>query len=315
MAAKDPYSVLGVSKTATADEIKKAYRKLARQLHPDVNPNDKKAEERFKEVSASFEILGDEQKRKNYDEFGPDALRTGFDPQRAREYQRWTSGQGFSAQGAQGGNPFEQFGGFDDIFEQFFYGGGRGRGRAQAPRQQPVAGADVEATLEVDLLQALRGDEVEIKLSSQSKALKVRLPQGIDDGERIRLVGQGQASPTGGPSGNLYLTVRTRHHPRLRRDGNDLFLEVPISLPEAIKGASIEVPLVAGTVKMKIPPGVSGGEKLRLRGKGVQKKSGEPGDLFAVLTIKAPNKQPLKEEQLAALEAAYGNVREQLHLE
>lgn len=312
MAAKDPYSVLGVAKTASADEIKKAYRKLAKQFHPDVNPNDKKAEDRFKEVSAAFEIVGDAAKRKNFDEFGPDSLRSGFDPAKAREYQRWSSGQGFSAGGG-GGNPFEQFGGFDDVFEQFFYGGGRG-GRRGAPRQQVIPGSDVEVSVDVDLVQALRGDEIEVRMGAPlNKTLKVRLPAGIEDEERVRLVGQGQASPNGGPNGNLYLTVKTRKHAQLRRDGDDLYLDLPLTLPEAMLGASIDVPTLTGQVKMKVPPGMTGGEKLRLKGKGVTRGpagSQTSGDMFVVISIKAPPKESVGQAVLEQLQAAYAPIRE-----
>jgi curved DNA-binding protein len=305
MAAKDPYSVLGVAKTASADEIKKAYRKLAKKYHPDVNPNDKAAEEKFKEISAAFEIVGDEKRRKAFDEFGPDALRTGFDPERARQQQRWSTGQGFNAQG---GNPFEQFGGFDDVFEQFFYGGGRGGRR----RQQAQPGQDVETELKIELMQAIRGDEVEIRLPwLAGKALKVRVPKGASDGDKLRLQGQGEPSQSGGPAGSLYLVLRIEPHKVLRRDGLDLTLDLPITVPEAALGAAIEVPTPHGNVKLKVPVGTRGGEKLRLRGKGIHKGEAQ-GDLYVVLQVRAP--VITDEKLLDDLSKLYGNVREDLKL-
>lgn len=315
MGPKDPYSVLGVAKTASADEIKKAYRKLAKKYHPDVNPGNKQAEEKFKEISAAFEIVGDEKRRKLYDEFGPDALRTGFDPDRARQYQRWSSGQGFQAQGAGGpgggaqGNPFEQFGGFDDIFEQFFYGGGRGK-----RRQQQMPGQDIETELRISLMQAVRGDEVEIRLPwLGNKALKVKVPKGASDGDKLRLSGQGEASQTGGPAGSLYLVLRIEAHPLLRREGLDLTMDLPITVPEAVAGATIETPTPHGNVKLKVPPGTKGGEKLRLRGKGVQKADGTAGDLYVILQVRAPA-LPADDKMLEQLKAHYGNVRADLKL-
>jgi curved DNA-binding protein len=315
MAPKDPYSVLGVSRTASQDEIKKAYRKLAKKHHPDVNPGNKQAEEKFKEVSAAFEILGDEKRRKLFDEFGPDALRTGFDPDRARQYQRWSSGQGFHAQGPQGappgGNPFEQFGGFDDIFEQFFYGGGRGGGRRRA---QAEPGQDVETELKVALMQALRGDEIEIRLPwLANKALKVKVPKGAADGDKLRLQGQGEPSASGGPAGSLYLVLRVEPHPLLRREGNDLTMDLPITVPEAVQGAAIETPTPHGNVKLKVPAGTKGGERLRLRGKGVQKADGTAGDLYVVLQVRAPT-LAAEDKILDELKSHYGNVREDLRL-
>ncbi len=311
--AKDPYQVLGVAKSATADEIKKAYRKLAKKHHPDVNPDNKQSEEKFKEISAAFEIVGDEKKRKSFDEFGPDALRTGFDPDKAREYQRWSSGQGFAGRGQQAqANPFEQFGGFEDVFENFFFGG-RGRG-GQQRRPTVVPGQDVETPLDVDLMQAIRGDDVEIRLPWQNgKALKVKLPKGIGDGEKVRLQGQGEPSPNGGQAGDLYLAIRLAAHPAFRREANDLHVEVPLTVPEAVFGAQIEIPTPHGNVKMKVPVGTRGGERMRLKGKGVHRKDGTTGDLFVTLQVRAPEAKA-DAEAVKKLVEAYGDVRADLRL-
>ena len=320
MAAKDPYQVLGVAKTASADEIKKAYRKLAKKHHPDVNPGNKQAEEKFKEISGAFEIVGEDKKRKLFDEFGADGMRTGFDPDKAREYQRWSSGRGFGGKGqpqsqAPGQGPgYEQFGGFEDVFENFFFGG-RGRGGQRAQRQQAIVpGQDVETPIDADLMQSLRGEEIEIRLPwLEDKALKVKLPKGVGDGEKIRLGGQGHPSPNGGQPGDLYLQIRLRPHALLRREANDLYIELPITLPEAMLGATVEVPTPQGSVKMKVPPRTRGGEKMRLKGRGVHRKDGTTGDLFVTLQVRAPE-QEVAAAALEPVAAAYGDVRKDLKL-
>jgi curved DNA-binding protein len=315
MAAKDPYQVLGVAKTASADDIKKAYRKLAKKHHPDVNPENKQAEDKFKEISAAFEIVGDEKKRKLFDEFGPDALRTGFDPEKAREYQRWSTGRGFSGRG-QAPPPTsgaEQFGGFEDVFENFFFGG-RGRGGGRQQRATIVPGQDVETPLEVDLMQSLHGGEVEIRLPwLEDKALKVKLPKGVGDGEKIRLGGQGEPSPNGGQAGDLYLQIHLRAHPLLRREANDLYIDLPITLPEAVLGATVEVPTPQGAVKMKVPPRTRGGERMRLKGRGVHRKDGTTGDLFVTLQVLAPDRE-VAAALIEPLASAYGDIRKDLKL-
>ena len=314
MAAKDPYQVLGVAKTASADDIKKAYRKLAKKHHPDVNPGNAQAEEKFKEISAAFEIVGDDKKRKLFDEFGADGMRTGFDPDKAREYQRWSSGRGFAGQQKGQAQGYEQFGGFEDVFENFFFGG-RGRGGGGQRRQQTVVpGQDVETPVDVDLMDSLHGGEVEIRLPwLEDKALKVKLPKGVGDGEKIRLGGQGHPSPNGGQAGDLYLQIRLRPHPLLRREANDLHIELPLTVPEAVLGATIEVPTPQGSVKMKVPAQTRGGEKMRLKGRGVHRKDGTTGDLFVTLQVRAPD-LAVPAAVLEPLVGAYSDVRKDLKL-
>ena len=214
MPERDLYDILGVARTAAPDEIKKAYRRLAKKYHPDVNPGNKAAEEKFKEVTAAFEVLSDPKKRSLYDEFGPDSLRSGFDEKKADAYRQWKR-QGAPA----GGMPFDfgdyetvnvgDYGSFDfgDLFGQIF--GGRG-GRARV-RRGPVAGAHAEAELTIDLKDAVTGAERDVRLDGRT--LRVKIPPGVTDGSQIRLAGQGGEGSHGGPSGDLYLKVRLREHP------------------------------------------------------------------------------------------------------
>lgn len=305
MSMKDPYLALGVTKSANPDEIKKAYRKLAKQYHPDVNPGDRAAEERFKEISAAFEIVGDEQRRKLFDEFGPDSLRTGFDPAKAREYRKWSSGQGFRAGAGPSGGAHETFGGFDDIFEQFFYGNKRS---SRAP-----VGRDLETEIDIDFLSAIRGDEIDLKLPWQNnQSMKVRIPPGVQAGERLKFAGLGEVA--GSSAGNLFATVKIKPHPWLKREGHHLLMELPLTLPEAILGTTLEVPTPSGAVKLKVPAHTKGGERLRLKGKGVARKGQETGDLYVTLTIKAPDRGELTPELLETLAEHYGPVRAQLKI-
>src|SRR5690606_1832156 len=210
---QDLYAILGVPKTASTDEIKKAFRKLAAKLHPDKNPGDKTAEARFKEVNRAYEVLGDPKKRALYDEFGEAALREGFDPEQARQYKRWAeqASQGFRGGGAQGGIPFDfedlfggrgGFGGVGSVIEDLL--GGRVGGRRRAG---PMPGRDIESEITIDFVEAVRGTTLTLQLPGNSEPVTVRIPPGADEGSRVRIRGQGAKSPTGGPPGDLILTV------------------------------------------------------------------------------------------------------------
>jgi len=292
--------VLGVSRTATADEIKKAYRSLAQKYHPDRNADDPEAEERFKEVSAANAVLSDESRRAAYDEFGEVALDPNFDAEKARQAQQ-TFGGGFQG-GFSGADFGDQAGGFGSIFEDLF-GGGGGRG---GPRR-PARGRDLEADLELDFEDAALGTERRISVSRPlanggigSESLTVRIPPGVDDGGRIRLAGKGGESGSGGPSGDLFCRIRVRKHRFFERDDRNLLLEAPVSVLEAINGAEVEIPTLDGRVHLRVPPGADGGSKLRLRGKGIPEAGGKPaGDLIVTLRIKTPKK--LEAEQREAL--------------
>lgn len=299
-----------MGRDADADAIRKAYRKLARQLHPDVNPGDAAAEERFKEVSAAYAVLSDEEKRRNYDEFGDASLEGGFDAEAARK-MRDAFGQRFGGPGAggapfgfgagpEGGTAFE-FGDLDDLLGRVF--GGRGQ---QPP--QGLRGADIEAVLELDFLEAARGGEKRLQLqvpdergAPKLQTVTVRIPAGVADGGQIRLRGKGAPGLGGGPPGDLLARIRVRPHPVLRREGRDLHVEVPVTVSEAVRGAKVDVPTLDGRATVTVPPGSDGGRRLRLRGKGVPDPSGgPPGDLYVTLRILVP--RDLDTEGEAALD-------------
>jgi curved DNA-binding protein len=281
-----------VPRDADENAIRGAYRKLARELHPDVNPGDPVAEERFKDVSEAYAVLSDPARRSAFDEFGEIALDPNFDAERAREAGRAFGGGGFRGFGR--GPGAGGFGGFEDLFSNLFSRGadrgGFGGGRLRR------AGPNVEAELELDFLEAALGGEKRLTISRPSgdggarqQTVTVRIPPGVADGGRIRLRGKGGEGIGGGPPGDLVARIRVRPHPLFRREGRDLYLDLPVSVREAILGAKVEVPTLAGRVTLSVPPGTDGGSKLRLRGKGVPHPSGRgAGDLYAVVQIKVP---------------------------
>ena len=306
-ARKNLYEVLGVPKDADKEAIRKAYRKLARQYHPDVNPDDAAAEARFKEVSEAYAVLSDEEKRRNYDEFGDVSLESGFDAEKARQAReafgaRFGAGAGAGGPGPEffaggGGQEFE-FGDLDDLLGRVF-GARGGRGRARAMR-----GPDLETELELDFLDAARGGERRVTLplpQGGSETVTVRIPPGVADGGRIRLPHKGAAGPGGGPRGDLWATIRVRPHPVFRREGRDLVVDVPVTVSEAVEGARVEVPTLEGRATVTIPAGTDGGRKLRLRGKGIPDPGGgAPGDLYVVVRLRVPH--DLDDEGRKALE-------------
>ena len=303
--AADFYKDLGVSRTASADEIKKAYRKLAAQLHPDRNPGDKKAEGRFKAVNRAYQALGDEKKRKLYDEFGEDALREGFDPNAARAYRQ-------AARGVPRGGPggVEDLfggggGGFGDLFGDLF-GGGRGGRR----RGAGMKGSDVASEVKVDFVSALRGAELRLRLQDGGDEVTVRVPAGAGDGDRVRIPGHGAPGMMGGPPGDLVLTIRVGTHPYFERSGLDLYLDLPVTPAEAFRGAKVRVPTPDGHVTLTVPKHAQSGQVARLKGKGVKRKA-EQGDLFVRFLIKLPDAESDElERAIDALESEMaGDVR------
>jgi DnaJ-class molecular chaperone len=284
MEERDLYADLGVARGSSADEIKKAYRKLARQYHPDVNPNDNKAEERFKQISFAYDVLSDDEKRKRYDEFGVAGLAAGFDADHAREYQRWSQG----ARRSPHSEAFHSDVDLDDLLSGFF-----GQQRARGP----TAGADVDAELEVDFKTAVAGGEVRIDVEGQS--LRVKIPKGSDTGTRIRLAGKGGTGRRGGERGDLYIRLRVRPHRFFERRGDDLHLELPVTIPEAVLGAKVEVPTPEGRVTMTIPPRSKNGRTLRVRGKGAPRRDGGSGDLLVRLSVQVPESDSPKLDELA----------------
>jgi DnaJ-class molecular chaperone len=282
---RDPYDVLGVAKTANAGEIKKAYRQLAKKYHPDHNKSDPKAKERFAEINSAYEIVGDDEKKAKFDrgEIGADGKPrfAGFEGAGPGGFSRGAAGPGgthfeFSTGGA-GGHA-----GFEDIFADLF-GAGAKRGRA-APRR----GGDVVATASVPLETAALGGSTRVALPG-GRMVDVKVPAGIDDGQQIRLRGQGHPGPVGGEAGDALVTVKILPHPHFRVEGRDLRLDLPVTLYEATLGAKIATPTLAGKVELTIPPGSNGGRTLRLRGKGLPAADGKPaGDLYVSLKLMAP---------------------------
>ena len=305
---RDYYETLGVPKTATDDEIKSAFRKLARKYHPDVAKDKKTAEEKFKQINEAYEVLSDPEKRKKYDQLGADWNQPGgFQPppgwggqqQPGGAFQQWSSGNG-------GGVEFEFGGtGFSDFFEAFF-GGGRGQsafggsfGRRAATAER---GSDVEADIMVPLEEALHGAKRTISLrrggSNKVETYQVKIPRGVHEGQRIRLAGQGEAGERGGKSGDLFLRVRLARHPDFRVEGSDLIHEVKIAPWQAVLGTELKVPTLEGDVKLKIPPGTRGGQRFRLRGRGLPNSAGGRGDLYVDVQIDIPKKITEREREL-----------------
>ncbi len=323
MPEKDLYEILGVSRSASADELKKAYRRLAKQYHPDMNPGNKSAEERFKELSAAFEVLSDPKRRAMYDEFGPDSLRTGFDDKKAQEYRRWKQRGGKSESMPFDFGDFETvdvggYGAFDfgSIFGDLFGGGGGGQGRARRGRGggAPPQGQRIEGEIEVDLADSVRGAEHEIEVNG--RRLKVKIPRGVVDGSQIRLAGQGSPGAFGGKPGDLFLRVSLRQHPLVRREGKDLTIDMPVTVPEAVLGAEVTLPTFEGPVQFRVPAGTPAGKQIRLRGKGLPDlKGGTRGDLYAVVRIVLPKGGEALERAAKSFEELYkGDPRADISL-
>lgn len=366
MTEKDLYAVLGVSRTATSEEIKKAYRKLARAHHPDVNPGNRTAEERFKAVSEAYDILGDPAKRTLYDEFGMAGAQAGFDPQQARAHREQAAE--WQRRAAQGGGDARGFGGyssFEDILGDIFGGAGG------APEAR--GGSDAESEITIDLLDAVRGLSTELTIQRQdacpdcggsgadaatssvcpechgsgsvrmgkgpvaftrtcprcggagrvstapckgcggsgvrvtSERLQVRIPPGVDTGSRVRVAGKGRPGAGGAPAGDLYIRVTVRPHPLLERRGDDLHMDLPVTVGEAMLGASIDVPTAEAPVRVKVPAGSQAGRQLRVKGRGVPHlRGGGRGDLYLRLVIHVPEGDSAGAVEAArALDAAY----------
>ncbi len=377
---KNLYEVLGVPRDADQAAIRKAFRRLARKCHPDVNKAPE-AEARFKEINAAHEVLSDEQRRAWYDEFGDASLRTGFDPEAARQWRAATSSARPEAEPFGGGVDLE------DVFASLFTGGARGRG---APfgggwNQETVTvhrrGPDMEARIEIDLLTAIRGGDVRLSLrrpetcrtcggqggtgrrpcpacqgtgrrttqrfglkavvrceecagsgsvfagecaacagSGRAMAthdVKVRVAPGTADGQVLRLKGLGGEGRNGGPPGHLLVTIQVRPHPLLRREGSDLEMELPVTVAEAMGGATVSCPTPDGEVKVRVPPGSTGGQRLRLRERGLVRPGGGRGDLFLVVRPVVPAATDEETLRLArALDPSYGgDVRVGLRLD
>ncbi|MFN3533980.1 MAG: molecular chaperone DnaJ [Desulfatiglandales bacterium] len=355
---RDLYEILGVKRDATQDQIKKAYRRLARKYHPDVNPGDKEAEQKFKEISMAYEVLGNEEKRRLYDEFGHDSLRAGFDPNKAREYARWRDSASKTYYSPEG----KYYESYEDLFGDFF-DLESGVFRSQ---KAPKRGRDLEYNMKVDFISALRGFSTQIKLDRPktcpqclgkgrdpkgplstcpqckgsgriqiadgplyfsrpcptckghgqasppcpscggkgkifgNETIKVNVPPGVKTGSKVRIPGKGQPGENGGPDGDLYILLEVEPHPFLKREGDDLYMDLPIGIHEAIMGATVTVPTLDGPVNVKIRPNSQGGQLLKLKGKGVlNPKTKERGDIYLRLQIKVPPAEDGRARELA----------------
>ena len=325
MAKRDYYEVLGVARNATADEIKRAHRKLARKYHPDMNKNNPTATEQFKEVQEAYDVLSDPTKRSNYDQFGHAGVGGGVgsgagaggDPFEA--FRRATGGRGNGRSWRGGPNVTveefdpEDFGAggsqFSDIFEQLFgRAGAAGRGGAAAAgragprgrvRPEPQRGADVEHPVTLSFEQAARGTTLPLQINRDGKleTIDIKIPPGVKDGSRIRIRGRGQQS-VGGESGDLFIVTQVRPHEFFRREGLDILLDLPLSMYEALNGTKVTVPTLDGPVTLTIPPGTSSGAKLRIKGRGVE-RGDEKGDQYVVTRVIVP--KDLDDEDRALL--------------
>jgi chaperone protein DnaJ len=386
--ADDYYQILEVPRTASADDIKKAFRKLARKHHPDVNPGNKAAEERFKQLNTAFEVLSDPRKRKLYDEFGEDAAKIGFDEKKADTYRAYRAAQ--ARGGGAGGIPFGGVGAdFDlgDLFGDLFGRAGAGGfdindafGRRAGGPMGAEPGEDLSAKVQLSLSEAISGTERALSIqrpgrcqrcngqgetgrtgpcptckgtgrtrrnagmpfagacpmcngtgraaescsvcrgtgiAEETTRLTVKIPPGVQTGSKVRLQGQGAAGTRGGPPGDLYIETEVAEHPLVRREGDDLYLDLPVTVTEAMLGAEVNVPTFQGEVAVKVPPGSQSGRKMRLKGRGAPSlKGGATGDLYLVLQVKVP--ETATSEARAAAEAlarAYPrDVRQELKL-
>jgi DnaJ-class molecular chaperone len=324
MEFKDYYQTLGVSKTSSEKEIKQAFRKLARKFHPDVNPGDKSAEAKFKEINEAYEVLGDPDKRKKYDELGANWR---LYEQAQQQGQGWPGGAG-SPFGDQGGAWTINMGGpggyrtmteeemqdlfgnqdpFSDFFKTFFGGGGAprdARGRGRAPRTQK--GRDIEHPVELTLEEAFHGAtrRISIKDGGHARSVDVRIPPGVKDGSRVRAAGEGEAGSNGGPAGDLYLRVQTRPHPVFERKGDDLHTTIGVPVTTAVLGGEAQVPTITGSVRLKIPETTQGGQVFRLKGHGmpVVGKPDTRGDMYATVDVQLPRSlTPEQREQYTKL--------------
>jgi molecular chaperone DnaJ len=370
--AKDFYEILGVPKKASKEEIKKAYRKLARKWHPDINPGNKEAEQRFKEISRAYECLGKEEKRKLYDEFGEEGLQSGFDAEKAKEYKEWQGFQPGAGTGTAEG--FGRYQSYEDVFGDLF---GFDRGERGFRTTESVRGRDIQHDMTIDLISALKGFETEISMQKMkicpgcqgsgtdagsvittcstcngsghlnvaqgpmkftrscpqckghgkvgknctqcngngqvlgTERIRVIIPQGVKEGSKVRVAGKGEPGLNGGKPGDLYLVVHMKPHPLLRREGDNLYMEVPVTVREVMVGGNITVPTMDGQVIVKVPSQSQNGQTLKLKGKGaVNPKTKQRGDLMVKLVVKVP--QTDDKGVLEAVEKMDGFYKEDL---
>ncbi|MGE3539544.1 MAG: DnaJ C-terminal domain-containing protein [Candidatus Tectimicrobiota bacterium] len=293
MVKKDYYSVLGIQRNAVEKDIKQAYRRLARQYHPDVNPGDAAAEQKFKEISEAYTVLSNAESRKKYDRFGHQAFAAGFNtPYTGGDFGSFHSGNMkdfFTGRGTFGD-------GLGSMFEEFF-GGGRQRTTATA-----TPGQDLEKTVEIGFEEAVRGTTAQIQVTRRDgtiERLQVKIPPGVDTGSKVRVSGKGDAGVAGGQAGNLYIVVQVRPHAYFLRQGNDILCDVPVTLAEVMLGAKIDVPTIDGKIAMTLPPGTQNGRRFRLRGKGVPAlHGGGRGDHYVTVHVVLPEQIDARSREL-----------------
>lgn len=306
MSKKDYYSLLNVSRSATADEIKKAYRKLAMQYHPDKNPGDKKAEEKFKEFSEAYEVLSDPKKREMYDQFGHAGTQGGFGGAGGPFGGAGGFGGGFGGAGGgqQGQDPFQDI--FGDVFSEIFgargYGPGAGTG---GPRRRQTKGSDLRYTLNVAFEESALGTEKVISFVRQRNGkdetakLAVNVPAGVKEDQRLKLAGEGDSPAGGGAAGDLYVIIKIQDHPLFKRQENDILMDLPVTYTDAILGTSVEIPTLSGKAVIRIPPGTHTGQTFRLKGKGFPKIGGfGSGDMLVRLIVDTPEKISSRQKEL-----------------
>lgn len=299
MAYIDYYKILGVDKKASAEDIKKAYRKLARKLHPDLNPNDKEAHRKFQELNEANEVLSDPEKRAKYDKYGEN-WKHGEEYEKAQ--QQWNQQQQSQQWGTAGGQTFYTEGDFaDEDFSDFFhsmFGSGFSQRARSSGRHYRYKGADYQAELHLTLRQAMHTHQQTLKIND--KNVRITIPAGVVDGQKIKLAGYGQPGQGNGPNGDLYITFTIEEDPVFKRLGNDLYTDASVDLYTAVLGGDVMINTLDGQVKMNIKPGSQPGSKLRLRGKGfpVYKKDGHFGDLYVSLKVQLPENLSDREKEL-----------------
>jgi DnaJ-class molecular chaperone len=280
--ADDLYSVLGVARGASTEDIVKAYRKLAKKLHPDLNPGDKAAEEKFKQVTAAYDILGDADKRGRYDRGEIDA--SGQERPQQRYYREYAGGEDGARYRSTAG--YEDLGGFSDLFGDLF---GRGAGARGGGQRFAMRGTDAQYRLEIDFLEAVNGAKKRITLPDGG-TLDVTIPGGVQQGQVMRLKGKGMPGMGGAEPGDALVEILVRPHPVFTREGDDILVEVPITFDEAVLGGKVEVPTITGNVFATVPPGSNTGKTLRLKGRGIKRKGGKHGDELVKLIVVMPDR-------------------------